>query len=362
MDPVSAMSAINSIFPCPRRSPGGKSIRKTGFSGERASLIGRPQPVKITIGFLRPLHRQRCCLIDAARHCPRHGEGGEVAKLGEMNAAFERFFPGRRRKHGVAVTRQMGGKHGASQPVMRHNGKAMRLRFRECGIRHDRADGRCREVDALQAQGGIVRFKALRKPAFAKLPRHFKRRRPEVAARAKGCRAKRVDGDNSCHFITAGTDSTCRAEPSLEGRGRRPGSGADRPEFERRRTRRLESGISHLAIGRMQSPIFVTAVQQIHEDRLWRDGYAGRTHLKSAADLPQPGLNTACRIQPKGRAARQHEGIHRFHRHRRIEQADITPARRAAQNRTRGNDRLFENNRRHPGANGKIGDIADRNA
>ena len=83
----------------------------------------------------------------------------------------------------------------------------------------------------------------------------------------------------------------------------------------------------------MQTPVLVAAIQKIHEDRLRHDGNAGGTDLKAAADLAQPGLNAACRIQPKGRAARQHEGIHGFNRHRRVEQARVTPARRTAQNR-----------------------------
>ncbi|MOA22130.1 hypothetical protein D3C78_1426700 [compost metagenome] len=50
----------------------------------------------------------------------------------------------------------------------------------------------------------------------------------------------------------------------------------------------------------MQTPILVTAIQQIHQDRLRHDGNAGGPHLQAAPDLAQPGLNAARRIQPEG--------------------------------------------------------------
>ena len=112
----------------------------------------------------------------------------------------------------------------------------------------------------------------------------------------------------------------------------------------------------------MQTPALITAIQQIHQDRLRHDGNAGGPHLQATPDFAQPGLNAARRIQSEGRTARQHEGVHRFHRHRGVEQAGIAPARRTTQNRTGSDDGLFENNRRNTGAKGKIGDITDRNA
>ncbi len=103
--------------------------------------------MKIVIGFLRTVLRQSRRLVNTARHCARHNDGSEMAKLGKMSAALKRLLTGRSREHGVAIARQMGGQHGARQPVMRHDGKAMRLRLCQDGIGDHGADGRRGEVD-----------------------------------------------------------------------------------------------------------------------------------------------------------------------------------------------------------------------
>ncbi len=110
-----------------------------------------------------------------------------MAKFGEMNAALKRLFTGRGREHGVAVAWQMGGQNGARQTVMRHDGKAMRLRLGERGIRHHRTDGRCREIDPLEAQRGMIPLETIGKTAIAIFTPHFKRRGPEMAARSNRC-------------------------------------------------------------------------------------------------------------------------------------------------------------------------------
>lgn len=100
----------------------------------------------------------------------------------------------------------------------------------------------------------------------------------------------------------------------------------------------------------MEAPVLVAAIQQVHQDRLRHDGNAGGANLQATPDLAQSRLNAARRIQPEGRTAREHEGIHRFHRHGRVEQAGITPAGSTPENRTRGYCGLVENNRGNAGA------------
>ncbi|MOA04073.1 hypothetical protein D3C78_1236070 [compost metagenome] len=62
----------------------------------RESLTHRSKApsMKIAIGLLRSIHRQRRGLIDATRHRARHHDGGKMAKFGEMNAALKRLFTG----------------------------------------------------------------------------------------------------------------------------------------------------------------------------------------------------------------------------------------------------------------------------
>ncbi len=69
----------------------------------------------------------------------------------------------------------------------------------------------------------------------------------------------------------------------------------------------LRSLICHVAIGRMQAPIFVPAIEQIEQDRLRHDRHAHRANGETDALLAQKTLHAGRGIEPEGRAAGDHQ-------------------------------------------------------
>jgi hypothetical protein len=71
----------------------------------------------------------------------------------------------------------------------------------------------------------------------------------------------------------------------------------------------LHGLVSHVAIGRMQAPILVAAIEQIEQDRLRHDRHAGRADRETDALLAQETLHAGRGIEAEGRSAGKHQRI-----------------------------------------------------
>jgi hypothetical protein len=150
------------------------------------------------------------------------------------------------------------------------------------------------------------------------------------------------------------------SDPALLGNGRcgHPRGTADTALIESRRGAEARTGIAEYeveasvrhrllpecAIGRGLAPLLVAAIAEIEQDgaRDHRDARRAGRDLKAVALRPQPGLGTARRIEPEGRASRKADRIDGLHEADQFQYLDKETAAYLNEASDAGQDRGFQ--------------------
>ena len=179
---------------------------------------------------------------------------------------------------------------------------------------------------------------------------------PERALARHADAAEGVDRRQRPHRGPVLGDDRGRAEPAHQRRRHRPGAGPPEPSANSRR--RVERRRPERRI-RVLRPALVAAVGEVEEDRRRHDRHrrarrGGRARAPGAGP-PRPSR----RVEPEGRAAREHQRVDRADQPPRRQQVGLARPRRPAAHVDPRDERRVGGQHRHARLQPRVGGVAD---
>ena len=186
-------------------------------------------------------------------------------------------------------------------------------------------------------------------------------RRPEMRSAIDHRGRDAVDDHDRPDRVPGGRYHTGRSQAAFEVDGGGAEASAGRAEFKVSRS--LPGGlVSHLAIGRIQTPILVAAIGQIEDSRLRDERHNRGPDRKADPVLSQMSLHAACRIEAECRTSGENDRVDAGHELVGFEQIGLSRGRSAAQNGARGHRRFVEEYDRYARSELRVMGVADAHA
>jgi hypothetical protein len=260
----------------------------------------------------------------------RKAIGGGAAEPRQYRRVDRRADASRQCEYGVAVEWRVNRTDRAGETVLRHDRQAPASALIECRVS---GDNRNRRADARDT-GPTLRevFQIERCLGDRRLPGDLTGERQIGCPQTPTIRSHRgtpaVHRNDRTDNGTAGKNERGAANPALQpaALGAEPGPGIAEPEVL---ARRGDSLATKRSVGRLAGPRSPAREAEIEQDRGGDDRHNRRADRKAAAAcLGEPIHDPGSSIEPKGRAAGQHNRVDMVDQGARTEQLGLATARR----------------------------------